>query len=67
MPGRIPRDLMPIVNQMTNWQRNQWAMAGYPLVTAHRFAKMKRGESVQAELRHWEIRETVLASETPTP
>lgn len=28
--GRIPTSLMPLVNQMTNWQRNQWAKASYP-------------------------------------
>jgi hypothetical protein len=28
--GLIPAELMPLINQMTNWQRNQWAKAGYP-------------------------------------
>lgn len=27
----IPNDLMPLINQLTNWQRNQWARDGYSI------------------------------------
>jgi hypothetical protein len=42
---RRPRgDVQTIVARMTNWQRNQWARAGYPkkLADAKRFAAMER-------------------------
>lgn len=28
--GRIPAEAQPMINKMTNWQRNQWAKAEYP-------------------------------------
>jgi hypothetical protein len=28
--GRIPATLQFLINQMSNWQRNQWSRAGYP-------------------------------------
>jgi hypothetical protein len=27
---KIPTELQPIIKRLTNWQRNQWARAGYP-------------------------------------
>ena len=27
---RIPPQLQPVIARMTNWQRHQWARAGYP-------------------------------------
>lgn len=29
----VARMFNAVVNQMTNWQRNQWAKAGYPGLT----------------------------------
>ena len=29
--GELADTLRPLINQMTNWQRNQWAKAGYPV------------------------------------
>ncbi len=26
----ISRELQPLINRLSNWQRNQWARAGYP-------------------------------------
>ena len=36
--------IQSIVRRMTNWQRNQWAKAKYPIdeVSLKRFATMKR-------------------------
>ena len=31
MANRIPKELQPIIQRMTSWQRNQWARAGYPV------------------------------------
>lgn len=31
MANRIPPNIQAIVRQMTNWQRNQWARAKYPI------------------------------------
>jgi hypothetical protein len=44
--GRISADVQPIVNRMTNWQRNQWAKAGYPVEprSLMRYSRMKKPE-----------------------
>lgn len=46
-PGRIPSDLGRLVNLMTNWQRNQWARAKYPIDEAavKRFVGLRRRAS----------------------
>jgi hypothetical protein len=38
----IPRELQPLINQMTNWQRSQWARAGYPNDAVKRFTRLRR-------------------------
>lgn len=30
------------VEAMTNWQRQQWARAGYPVIKTEHFAKLQR-------------------------
>lgn len=37
----IPRELQPLVNRMTGWQRNQWARAGYPVDEVKRFTRLQ--------------------------
>ncbi len=36
--GRIPAELQPAINSMTNHQRNRWAAAGYPIDDIGRYA-----------------------------
>ena len=40
----IQREHMPLVNKLTNWQRKQWARAGYPddRPSLKRFARLQR-------------------------
>jgi len=47
MANRIPAELQPLINKMTNWQRNQWAAAGYPIEVAKvaRFTRLQRDRS----------------------
>lgn len=35
--------ILPTINKMTAWQRNQWARAGYPGDQVAKFAKLKYG------------------------
>jgi len=44
MANRIPEELFPLINQMTNWQRHQWAKAGYPIdeQSVRRFLDLKK-------------------------
>lgn len=44
MANRIPRELQPIIGRMTNWQRGQWARAGYPGAqdTVKHFTRLQR-------------------------
>lgn len=41
-----PADAQPLINRMTNWQRNQWARAGYPRdqVTLEAFTRLERSQ-----------------------
>lgn len=39
---KIPPEALPIINQMTNWQRNQWARSGYPADEAALKAALRR-------------------------
>jgi hypothetical protein len=44
LTGKVSKELMPIVNTMTNWQRNQWARKGYPTdeKQVRRFSRLQR-------------------------
>lgn len=54
--GRIPKELMPLINRLTNWQRNQWAKAKYPIDEAavRKYLKMHRGRPVLKRRRRAE-------------
>ena len=44
MANRIPAELQPIIRRMSNWQRNQWARAGYSVdpTKVQRFCRLQR-------------------------
>lgn len=54
MANRIPAELQPLINRMTNWQRNQWAAAGYPIETS-KVARFTRLQKDRTELYQGEI------------
>lgn len=43
-----PAAKQDVVARMTNWQRNQWARAGYPLALVEDYAEIQRGAALAA-------------------